>query len=309
MKFAATLLLCVVTTNPANKPDRNTGKHSAASEEKPNSTVSFIDNRTSAPEDKTTEQKSPDWYATSAPAEWALVLVGIAGVIAAIKSLKAINSQISEMRKQVEVSALQVRAMQEQITEMSKQTDVLERSVGVSKESADAALLNAKALINAERPLVVIEWEKSFPEGGGKAVFKISAVNYGKSPARITSCNYEEIACSNCDRELQAMFYPFPRSRRNPPIFLTPMGNPYTVANFAPESSNNVSKRLAASQSQGENFGAQRSVIYGEIRYHGGIQTDEPYTTRFCFQHTKEPFSEIGGVLIFCGPNEYNDYT
>jgi hypothetical protein len=75
----------------------------------------------------------------------ALDCVGSYGVVMARRTLSAINSQISEMRKQVEVATLQARAMQEQITEMSKQTDTLERSVGVAGHLGKLTLLAYKS--------------------------------------------------------------------------------------------------------------------------------------------------------------------
>jgi hypothetical protein len=184
MKIAVALLLCFVTTNPANKPDGKAGKHSATAEDKTNPTVTFVDNHTPTPEDKRPEQKPPDWYTTSAPAEWALVGVGIAGVIAAIRSLRAINSQISEMRKQVEVATLQVRAMQEQITEMSKQTDALERSVDIAKQSADAARDNVNLVINKERARIRIgPVERLILTVGVPLKVEFRLLYYGSTPA------------------------------------------------------------------------------------------------------------------------------
>jgi hypothetical protein len=68
-----------------------------------------------------------------------LVGVGIAGIVVAVKSLRRIDKQIIEMRRQVDLTFGQLRAMHEQIAEMSEQTTILDKSVAVAKESADAA--------------------------------------------------------------------------------------------------------------------------------------------------------------------------
>ena len=50
--------------------------------------------------------------------------------------------------------------------------------------------------------------------------------------------------------------------------------------------------------------------MHGEIKY-TTVDSDgsQVYMTRFCYQHTTEHFSEIGGNLIFAGPREYNEWT
>ena len=113
-----------------------------------------------------------------------LVLVGAVGIVVAIKSLGRIDAQIVEMRRQL-------GAMQEQITEMSKQTTVLEKSVEIGQKSADAALLNAKAVINSERPWMMIEVSRpdNTPEFG---TLTFTAQNRGRTPAEVTyySCAF-----------------------------------------------------------------------------------------------------------------------
>jgi len=76
-----------------------------------------------------------------------LVVVGIAGIVAAVCTLKVIK----------------------------RQTDA-------TVDAAKAALLNAKALINAERPWVVI-----FYDGWKDGTFGFSAANKGRTPANIIS--------------------------------------------------------------------------------------------------------------------------
>src|SRR5208282_2945357 len=118
MRVCIVMLLCCVAVGPIQKPNGNGDQDKAASQNQPAQTITFIDNRTPQVEGRGTEQKSPNWLATSAPAEWALFIAGGIGVIIALRTLKAINRQVCEMNQQREVMFGQMRAMHEQITEM-----------------------------------------------------------------------------------------------------------------------------------------------------------------------------------------------
>lgn len=96
----------------------------------------------------------------------ALVIVGIVGIIVALCSLGKIDKQIGEMRRQVDVTMLQLRAMHEQVTEMSQQTQSLREYVDYTKTIADAALESAraaKASAEATRDNVAIVISKEKP--------------------------------------------------------------------------------------------------------------------------------------------------
>jgi len=123
-----------------------------------------------------------------------LVGVGIAGIMAAFLSLRTVNRQVAEMRRQVDLTFGQLRAMHEQITEMSTQTDVLERSVAVAKESADAAKQSADIASAVSIPtLVVHEFDLGNPPGASLEAMlqfptaKLVVKNYGQTPAFLSS--------------------------------------------------------------------------------------------------------------------------
>ena len=60
------------------------------------------------------------------------------------------------------------------------------KSARGAQKAADAALLNAKAVINAERARLLFEVEKAHdPRHHGIAVFTINAVNHGRTPAEL----------------------------------------------------------------------------------------------------------------------------
>lgn len=58
----------------------------------------------------------------------------------------------------------------------------------IAVKSANAALLNAQAVINSERPWLVIKIERGTQLAGGP--FQFVAVNQGRTPAEIVSCRF-----------------------------------------------------------------------------------------------------------------------
>ena len=126
-----------------------------------------------------------------------LVMAGIVGVCAAVKTLKAIRVQAHEMKQQRRTMRQQLLQMQRQVSEMSAQTDVLERSVAVAQASADAANKgadaaekSADALVNSERPWVVafIQQRNEIPPIAPIAhCFIFTFKNLGRTPALIVS--------------------------------------------------------------------------------------------------------------------------
>jgi hypothetical protein len=108
-----------------------------------------------------------------------LALIGMGGVFVAIFTLKSIHHQ-----------AIQAR----------KQTHILKNSAETAEKSADAAYLNAQAVINSERPWLLIQRDEHkdsitkpnfFPleetmSGQQRATYcHVFIRNYGKTPAKV----------------------------------------------------------------------------------------------------------------------------
>jgi len=170
---------------------------------------------------------------------------------------------------------------------------------------ASAASLNAKALINAERPWVMVQTEVMMGDDPRKTEFKLSAFNYGKSPAHITACRGPKIQVMDSNQSLPV-----------PPIygdwewdntFLAPQDsiplrdavNPWeaykatlnqAIAEHTPMPKNNY------------------VVVYGVIEYGDGISR-QAYKTAYCYTLKRDKPSHMGGTLIRYGPPEYNAYT
>jgi hypothetical protein len=121
----------------------------------------------------------------------ALVLVGIAGIIVAVFSLKAVYAQIGEMRRQVDLTFGQLKAMHEQITEMSEQTALLQKYVSDTEviakaglDSAKAANANAQVLVSSERAWLTVKVE-NFQPGGKLIHIAIPIKNNGRTSAKV----------------------------------------------------------------------------------------------------------------------------
>jgi hypothetical protein len=128
------------------------------------------------------------------------------------RQTREMRRQRHEMRGQRHIMYRQWKAMRGQLAQMEasgRQTDKLieqaEKSADAANTSADAAKLNSQAVINSERPLLLVEFKKySHPTVKGHSLFKIFAVNYGRTPARILSCSTPtEQACIFPYKELE----------------------------------------------------------------------------------------------------------
>jgi len=105
-----------------------------------------------------------------------LILVGIAGICVALKTLEAVKRQADEMLDQAAL--------------MKEQTAVAEKA-------ANAALLNAQAVINAERPWLLIVPKRSGEDKSIGVTFK--AVNRGRSPAEVINSGFRWVTPRYCE--------------------------------------------------------------------------------------------------------------
>jgi hypothetical protein len=93
-----------------------------------------------------------------------LTVVGIVGVRAAVRTLKAVEKQTGQM-------IVQAALMKEQ--------------TAVAKQAADAALLNAQAVINAERPWLLVAVPRLVMSAQQSLHVSFKTTNVGRSPAEI----------------------------------------------------------------------------------------------------------------------------
>lgn len=139
----------------------------------------------SQPGDETTY-----WHEAFGPPtwpNWALVIVGIGAIAAAIRTLKVIRRQAASMRRQTKYIARQALSMRRQTTHLKNAVIESRKAARATRDNAKAALLNAQAVINAERPwlLVDIRMSKSDPD-----MYILFAINKGKTPAEMQEGHY-----------------------------------------------------------------------------------------------------------------------
>jgi hypothetical protein len=215
-----------------------------------------------------------------------LTIVGIVGTIVALSTLGAI-------KKQAEI--------------MGEHRTSLEQLATAASDNAKAALLNAEALINAERPWIMVQIKKHAPENNAsKATFQFIAFNFGKTPARIVYCDEPQTEClTNPDNELT-----IPPNYRSGVLFrerfLAPRDN-FAIGTLNPSAANIEMDMATAARNRNVSVEAMRLVAYGKIEYRDGVSPCL-HKTSFCYMHTGED-DFIGGELILCGPREYNLWT
>jgi hypothetical protein len=185
----------------------------------------------------------------------ALMIVGIVGVIAALKTLRAIKKQADEM---VEQAAL-----------MKEQTAVAEKA-------ANAALLNAKALIVSERPWLVVNIAVHETDSH---MYVVSAKNKGRTPAILHE--------GHCSCVVQSAYRFTPPSNIFDPFYapidnLTMSGEGFKIRELSPDKGN--------FQSAPDLTETGALYVYGRLVYWDTF-TDQkapdavPYVTQWCFAY------------------------
>lgn len=213
-------------------------------------------------------------FAPETWANWALFLAAIIAGYIALRTLFAIHAEALEIKK-----------------------------------VADAANKNAQALINTERPWVMIqikEEDVSHDRVGmfSKRSFQMTIFNYGKTPAHITDCRGPTIKFLEApDKDLPST-PDYAASAWNKrflaPNDSIPIGNPIYPADI--KMGTVINAALDGQRVKGD------LVVYGLIEYNDGV-SERGYRTAFCYRYEKMPLSSMGGHLLSCGPNAYNEYA
>jgi hypothetical protein len=149
LKRLAILGLLGLAILPPSYPQEGSDHKQPKTQENKSPSVTVIDNSTRQSKTDGPAQKPPETHAGIEWSNWALVVIGAAGVLAALITLRKI-----------------------------------ERQTKAGEDAAKAAFLNAQAVINAQRPwlLVVIK-----PIMGPMGGFNIHVRNRGRTPAMITT--------------------------------------------------------------------------------------------------------------------------
>jgi hypothetical protein len=204
-----------------------------------------------------------------------LAIVGYAGIMLAVSTLKKIE----------------------------RHTSALEAAAAAAADTAQAALLHAQGIINAERPWLLIGVE---PSPGIENSFKITATNRGRSPATITSA-LDQVIFAVDEAHLPA-FPPFKAADSAAPfvpVILLP-GEFFTVKTIKREDA----KALCASDEkfkQIENWD-ERIFLCGKVRYSDLVTTagKPTHESNWCcwYIHGRQRSG-----LAIAGPPEYHLHT
>lgn len=185
------------------------------------------------------------------------------------------------------------------------------RTVKATKDNAEAALLNAKALINAERVWLVVTWASDKKILG---LFKFGCRNQGKTPAKIISISAKVDFVKNLDLAIPPD-YSTPTTM--PDLQLVVRSDSFRIGKgINPESIllRNGEKKLLVNQSR------EFLIYYGNIVYQDTLRedgaTEGKHETRWCFVYIPNEEGRFDHNIpsrpvkfTRSGPNEYNSYT
>jgi hypothetical protein len=172
------------------------------------------------------------------------------------------------------------------------------RALKPSENAADAAKLNAQAVIDSERPWIVVKVWPSEKQGQ----FFFEATNTGRTVAIIISNWTDEIWVKAPDNE-----FPDPPKWKNPatfPMLLAP--NDSFVINALGSFPDEVIK------SRGNPAHVIEFLIFcGRIEYRDVMHKESDgkglHESRWCFSYAKNPV--LGQKFLAAGPKQYNDCT
>ena len=176
----------------------------------------------------------------------------------------------------------------------------LRRSANAAKEAAEAALLNAQAVIRTERPWLVVTWisDKETP-----GVFRFGCRNQGNTPAKIISMS------------AKPTFIDLPDNLPVPPVYSSPVAMP-GLHLIVSEDSFRVGHGINPAsiiQNAGKKDlvdGSREFLVYcGNIVYRDALYLDSAteglHETRWCFVY--QPAGKR--KFVRSGPEEYNRYS
>jgi hypothetical protein len=204
-----------------------------------------------------------------------LVFLGYAGIMMAVSLLKKID----------------------------RQTGYAEVAADAAATSAQAALLNAQAFIQAERPWILITVE---PSRSTENSFSVVATNRGRTPARIIETMEQTmIAVKETHLPIPPEYDNQERSTTPAPIILLP-GEFTTIGTFC----RNDVKGLCDSEERFKRIETweEKIYLYGQVLYRDLIAPADSQAreTNWCcwYIHGRQ-----NSGLVLAGPAEYNSHT
>jgi hypothetical protein len=189
------------------------------------------------------------------------------------------------------------------LRKIERQTGYAEAAIEAASSTAHAALLNAQAIIHAERPWILITVE---PSRSMENSFTVMATNRGRTPARIVE-TLERYKIAIDEKRLPDT-PEFRNEKRNAPfapIILLP-GEFTAIKPFCRDDV----KALCDSEERFKRIETweEKVFLYGKVVYRDLISAADgpPHETNWCcwYIHGRQ-----NSGLVIAGPPEYNSHT
>lgn len=223
----------------------------------PQSAFSDRGKQSPAPQENRAEAESPPWYTS---AEWWLFILGVPTLGALLWQANATKDAAS-----------------------------------AAQEGAEAALLNAQAVINVERPWFAPTMERYQDEAHG-TLYRVRITNKGRTPGYLYEINSAKLFAED------------PYKLPIPPNYNAPCYAPDTLF-FATDDSFTDRERIPGyspdfilQERASERGQFDFLVLYGRVTYVDLIAKDRVHETRWCYV-----WNEYRGFMP-CGPVEYNGH-
>jgi hypothetical protein len=211
-----------------------------------------------------------------------LALLGYAGIMLGIQTLKKIERQSKYSESAAEIAA---------------------KSAEAASKSAEAALLHAQAIINAERPWVLITIVPSRSIENG---FTVIATNRGRGPAQVVAAS-EETRIAIDESHLSAL--PEFKAEDAETPFVSIILLPGEFMNLKSFCRDDVKALCGSDEAfrRIENW-EERIFLYGRVTYRDlAAPTDRPaHETGWCCRYIH---GRQKSGLVMAGSHEYNAHT
>jgi hypothetical protein len=189
-----------------------------------------------------------------------------------------------------------LRAIRRQADQMERQTTKLEESIVIATDSAKAALLNAQAVINSERPWMFIATNPAVGNPRETHV-KFTAVNRGRTPAEIIAYTGDFTYAEKAEDLDPAPHYGLAGLELAHKKYMC-TGDSFEVFDF------DCSAIISQQQWEENQRNRKRLIFIGHVVYRDLITRDKHET---CYCYWLSPVPWIG--LIIGGPPEYNKHN
>jgi hypothetical protein len=189
------------------------------------------------------------------------------------------------------------------LKKIDRQTGYAEAAAEAAAATAQAALLNAQAIIRAERPWVLISIE---PSGSRENCFTVMATNRGRTPARIIETDEQVKIVVNEKRLPEIPEYKRKESSVHlAPIILLP-GESTALKPFCREDA----KGLCDSEERFKRIETwdEKIYLYGKVIYKDLIAPaeDQTHETHWCCWYIH---GQQSSGLVIAGPPAYNGHS